>query len=1294
MPREHADITAAWAAHGKSLLVLGGPGSGKTTALLLFMRDAANARLVDPCAPVPIWIDLYTWDGQTPFHKWGPQERDPDGVANLESEPLLFILDGLDEFLVPCKSAPDRLQLAPASTPEHVALPPAQQVRQQAKTEQPSREQCAIPAIEAARTTGPLIVSCRTSDYADLSRRLRVRGAVGLNAIEPDFIRQYLQQTGAAEVWTWLGADAGLLELAGTPLYLNLLVTINRQGGRLSSNMTKAQLIDEFVRVRFDYERLRAGSLPFELPVAISILQRTAAGMFFDFARQVRNQHPQVTCGLHEIGMAITDVVCGDLRREMNNGAYSTLRDEFVAELSDRLGFLRKSDDGEYSFLHLELRNHFAIGGLLRAAQDSRIRRLEHAIKALVNVGDPRPDVATYIVQAMEHRNRSVRVAAAEAAPRLAGLLALPALKKAMGDWRSDVVRAAVEGIRKLGGKLARTEMERALAFRGRRDILSHFCTPLLLSAMTAGAVYTLSGTQGYLRWIIIAVTVWTLQGLFVAALNSGILISLKHWGASGWGEYYSTPRFHALCVRANAARQLSQIADPSSIPSLLRCLRSLDSVTCFSAEFGGTSNSTAEACLALAQIGNPCVVPQLIQVLGKCARRWVNRKYRWRWLRWWRLGSQSPEVVPFPSDTSDPRQSTDWYSFIGAVRATYSLRGEESLKAMFRSGTTAQRSAAFEAIRLAPDGRLIPFLLEWLALNTSAQGPSADSTLDAFRRLSAFLESFRGKISDLNYTIGEIVARNSDQTVSAAAIIQALEQRHLGAAQAAQALQRIGDTQPLIAALSHPEPAVRETAAIALAVIQEGNLSIDMVGLISEGRLDPTAELISNLTSQDRVRLLTANSSIVRKLAVELIAAKREVGATQAVLERVDDLDLDVAIAAVAAVGRLGYSVPDEDRWEPRLLRMADDSDLHVYKSATEDEGRLPLSNTRKVDRIHPSGYPASVVAERLNRVLARPGADSVLIRAALRSLGQIGGPTVAGPILACLDHPEPTVRSEAANTAGLLRLAEAVLPLTRLAPADFVCVLESLGSIGGADAVAFLTSFSNHGATKVRLAALIQVCRTEDAEAISVFLSDPEDSVRNVAMKALLQSDEPAAVPYLCRALGTAKRHDRLRVVRALRRIQHPSSIAGLVTALSDSDPEIRRDAALGLAEVPDESAAQALLVCVDDPSIEVQTAALTALKRIGGAAFQIAEAQFDRTKSRQQRYNSLRSSIVKWIALSIPALICGGVSCNVVGSVFGWDGLLVVGRWLVGARCSFFVFLTLGLLAVLVWGRRKLR
>jgi hypothetical protein len=188
----------------------------------------------------------------------------------------------------------------------------------------------------------------------------------------------------------------------------------------------------------------------------------------------------------------------------------------------------------------------------------------------------------------------------------------------------------------------------------------------------------------------------------------------------------------------------------------------------------------------------------------------------------------------------------------------------------MLRSGTTAERSAAFEAMPLSPDGRVVPFLLEWLETSGSAQ--------DYF----------------LSHAIGEIIAERSDSSVPASAVMRALEQGHLAPEQAARALHRIGDTSLLIEELAHPEPVVKQTAGTALAAIQSDNPSLDIVGWISDGRLEPTRELIGNLNSPDRIRLLADEKPVTRRVAVEVIADKRDVAATPAVLERFADPDLE----------------------------------------------------------------------------------------------------------------------------------------------------------------------------------------------------------------------------------------------------------------------------------------------------------------------------------------------------------------------------------------------------------------
>jgi predicted Ser/Thr protein kinase len=137
------------AAHG-SLLLLGAPGAGKTTALLSLARQLAAKARVDPTAPVPVVLDLASYtDASGPLDAWVIAELITRyGVIRrrarswLEKGTLTLLLDGLDEV---------------ASS---------------------ARRAC-VEAINAFRTryAARIVVTCREDEHAGIGARLELGGA-------------------------------------------------------------------------------------------------------------------------------------------------------------------------------------------------------------------------------------------------------------------------------------------------------------------------------------------------------------------------------------------------------------------------------------------------------------------------------------------------------------------------------------------------------------------------------------------------------------------------------------------------------------------------------------------------------------------------------------------------------------------------------------------------------------------------------------------------------------------------------------------------------------------------------------------------------------------------------------------------------------------------------------------------------------------------------------------------------------------------------------------------------------
>ena len=188
----------------RALLILGEPGSGKTTMLLELARDTIARAEGDPTQPIPVVFNLSSWaEKRQPITEWLVEELNtkyniPKRIARpwVENDDLLLLLDGLDEV-----------------KGEH-------------------REACvrAINAFRQEHGLAPIAVCSRVADYEALTTRLRLQGAVLLQPLTPQQINQYLGGAGTEllAVRKTLQHDPTLQELAQTPLMLSVMTLAYR----------------------------------------------------------------------------------------------------------------------------------------------------------------------------------------------------------------------------------------------------------------------------------------------------------------------------------------------------------------------------------------------------------------------------------------------------------------------------------------------------------------------------------------------------------------------------------------------------------------------------------------------------------------------------------------------------------------------------------------------------------------------------------------------------------------------------------------------------------------------------------------------------------------------------------------------------------------------------------------------------------------------------------------------------------------------------------------------------------
>lgn len=241
----------------RSLLILGAPGAGKTTALLELARDAIERAQRDITQPIPVIFNLSSWASKRqPLDKWLVAElrlryQIPKRVAQMwvAGDDLLLLLDGLDEV--------------------HASV----------------REAClhAINRFLQERLTlVPIAICSRTEEYEALTAQLALHNAVVLHPLQPEQIDAYLNKVQAdyAVIGQIIANDADLRELARSPLMLNIMLLA--YGGSdaqevhlLESLPTPRQhLFDTYIKRMFQRRAIRQPYPPEQTMVWLSWLAR------------------------------------------------------------------------------------------------------------------------------------------------------------------------------------------------------------------------------------------------------------------------------------------------------------------------------------------------------------------------------------------------------------------------------------------------------------------------------------------------------------------------------------------------------------------------------------------------------------------------------------------------------------------------------------------------------------------------------------------------------------------------------------------------------------------------------------------------------------------------------------------------------------------------------------------------------------------------------------------------------------------------------------------------------------
>jgi hypothetical protein len=184
---------------GRSLLILGAPGSGKSTMLLELVRQLIERARHDDAEPIPVVFNLASWTEKKTISDWlaaqlniayyVPGKMAPKWVSENK---MLLLLDGLDEV-----KAENRVKCVEA-----------------------------INQFRKEYGLTSLVVCSRIEEYSMLKAKVLLEGAITLQPLTSKQVNAFFDRFGTSlsSVKQWLNKNPDLEKLAETPLMLSIIV--------------------------------------------------------------------------------------------------------------------------------------------------------------------------------------------------------------------------------------------------------------------------------------------------------------------------------------------------------------------------------------------------------------------------------------------------------------------------------------------------------------------------------------------------------------------------------------------------------------------------------------------------------------------------------------------------------------------------------------------------------------------------------------------------------------------------------------------------------------------------------------------------------------------------------------------------------------------------------------------------------------------------------------------------------------------------------------------------------------
>ena len=410
-----------------------------------------------------------------------------------------------------------------------------------------------------------------------------------------------------------------------------------------------------------------------------------------------------------------------------------------------------------------------------------------------------------------------------------------------------------------------------------------------------------------------------------------------------------------------------------------------------------------------------------------------------------------------------------------------------------------------------------------------------------------------------------------------------------LGTQHSAEALlEQLGLSakDPLIARLGDRSPKVREMALRTLAKLRDPKVADAVLALYaSEKNESVRIQAIRALANQGDPRGLSAVlARLKKKIAsderveiVEVLGQWKGDEAIETLRRLLSDRDERVRVAAVKSLGYRGSDAVD------LLLTQLNDSNPQLRRGA--------IRSLRWVDDPNIIGKLLPMLQDPVVQVRLAVIDEVQWLRGA-REI------EVVEPLLAKLDDADLEVRARAAAALKHFNDPRAVEPLLRkLDDPDVkmrVAAAESLEKLGGAAAV----------------------------EPLLQKLADPELEVRIAAVKSLGKLCDTRAVEPLLRKLDDPDVKMRVAAAASLGKLGDISAVEGILRKLADPELEVRSEVVESLGQLGDSRAIEPLLSLLEDENEELSVRAGSSIALLGDARGHAALHRFLQDPSRRKR------------------------------------------------------------------------